>query len=165
MNPIINNDINSLSPTFRKKFDPFRSEVKQKYPTAAVFETIRSQERQNWLYAQGRTRPWTIVTRTKTSNHAKGNAVDIVFTVNGQPKREWPYGDLIEIANRYEIRNLQPKETCHFEDNGKPYNYISEFERQCRSDVLAANSKLYDATLDPVLQTQLHKTSNYIRAK
>lgn len=57
MTPPINNDINSLSVEFRKRFDPFRKEVLQKYPNAVVFECRRSQERQNWLYAQGRTRP------------------------------------------------------------------------------------------------------------
>jgi peptidoglycan L-alanyl-D-glutamate endopeptidase CwlK len=80
------NDINRLSPAFRKKFDPRWAEVKAKYPNAHVFETLRTQERQDWLYAQGRTRPGKIVTRTKKSNHADGNAVDIVFLDrNGNP--------------------------------------------------------------------------------
>jgi len=48
----INNDINSLSPTFRKKFDPRRKEVKEKYPHAHVFETRRSKERQKRLYEE-----------------------------------------------------------------------------------------------------------------
>ena len=69
MIPPINNDINTLNPAFRKKFDLRWSEVIAKYPNAVVFETRRSQERQNWLYEQGRTRPGKIVTRTKTSNH------------------------------------------------------------------------------------------------
>lgn len=115
MTPPINNDINSLSPEFRKRFDPWWSEVTKKYPNAVVFETKRSQERQNRLYAQGRTRPWKIVTRTKTSNHKDWNAVDIVFRNAWKLERAWPYNDLIEIANKYWIRNLKPTETCHFE--------------------------------------------------
>ncbi|MDN4492721.1 M15 family metallopeptidase [Ureibacillus aquaedulcis] len=40
-------------------------------------ETYRSQERQNYLYAQGRTRPGQIVTWTKSSNHKARLAWDI----------------------------------------------------------------------------------------
>lgn len=49
-----------------------------------VLEGVRSQARQNELYAQGRARPGNIVTWTKTSNHFKnaktgyGHAVDLV---------------------------------------------------------------------------------------
>ena len=120
MIPPINNDINTLNPAFRKKFDLRWSEVIAKYPNAVVFETRRSQERQNWLYEQGRTRPGKIVTRTKTSNHKDWNAVDIVFRNNWKLERAGPYNDLIEIAKRYWIRNLAPKELCHFEDDGTP---------------------------------------------
>jgi len=44
-----------------------------------VEEGFRSQARQNWLYAQGRTRPGSIVTYKTgaTGNHPKGLAVDI----------------------------------------------------------------------------------------
>lgn len=118
MTPPINNSIDSLSIPFRKKFDLRWSEVIAKYPNAVVFEARRSQERQNWLYAQGRSRPGKIVTWTKNSNHKDGNAVDIVFRNNWILQRAWPYNDLIEIAQRYWIKNLAPKELCHFEDNG-----------------------------------------------
>ena len=82
MIPPINNSINSLSDNFRKKFDPWRVEVLKKYPNAVVFEARRSQERQKYLYAQGREKPYEnnhIVTRTMDSKHLSGDAVDIVF--------------------------------------------------------------------------------------
>lgn len=69
MIPPINNDINTLNPAFRKKFDPWRKEVLAKYPNAVIFEARRSQDRQDWLYAQGRSRPGKIVTWLKISNH------------------------------------------------------------------------------------------------
>lgn len=52
-----------------------------------VFEGYRSVERQQWLYAQGRTRPGNKVTNTPVpSYHGFGLAVDIVwFDVNGHP--------------------------------------------------------------------------------
>lgn len=121
MTPLINNDINSLSPSFRVKFNDWRAEVIVKYPNAVVFEARRSQERQNRLYAQWRTRPWKIVTRTLTSNHKDWNAVDIVFRNNWRLEWVWPYNDLIEMAKKYNIENLAPKELCHFQDNGIPY--------------------------------------------
>ena len=42
-----------------------------------ITETYRSQERQNYLYAQGRTRPGQIVTWTLVSNHKSRLAWDI----------------------------------------------------------------------------------------
>jgi len=114
----VNNNIDSLSPNFRKKFDLRRAEVISKYPNAVVFEARRSQERQNWLYSQGRSRPGKVVTWTRNSNHKDWNAVDIVFRNNWVLQRAWPYNDLIEMAKKYWIRNLAPKELCHFEDNG-----------------------------------------------
>ncbi len=42
-----------------------------------ITETYRSQERQNYLYAQGRTRPGQIVTWTLSSNHQSRLAWDI----------------------------------------------------------------------------------------
>lgn len=42
-----------------------------------ITETYRSQERQNYLYEQGRTRPGQIVTWTRSSNHKSRLAWDI----------------------------------------------------------------------------------------
>jgi len=41
-----------------------------------MFEGLRTQARQDWLYAQGRTRSGTIVTHAKVSNHSSGLAAD-----------------------------------------------------------------------------------------
>ncbi|MGE7910839.1 M15 family metallopeptidase [Lysinibacillus xylanilyticus] len=48
-----------------------------------ITETYRSQERQNYLYAQGRTRPGQVVTWTLKSNHSSRLAWDIAV---GPPK-------------------------------------------------------------------------------
>lgn len=42
-----------------------------------VIEGLRTQERQQQLYAQGRTAPGDIVTKTLDSKHCKGLAVDV----------------------------------------------------------------------------------------
>lgn len=115
-------DINLLDLGFKKKFDLRRSEVIKRYPNARVFESKRSKERQERLYSQWRTRPGKIVTNIKhIGMHWQGKAVDVVFLNDqNQPTRSWPYDDLIALAKKYNIKNLKPFETCHFEDNGKP---------------------------------------------
>lgn len=163
MTPPINNDINSLSVEFRKRFDPFRKEVLQKYPNAVVFECRRSQERQNWLYAQGRTRPWKIVTWTLNSNHKDWNAVDIVFRNNGKLEWIWPYNDLIAIAKKYWIMNLKPVETCHFQLDSsvkyptesktppilqKPTTAPADLEGVSPEDIININALIRDKIFD-----------------
>lgn len=115
-------DINLLEPGFKKKFDLWRTEVLKRYPNARVFESKRPQERQERLYSQWRTRPGKIITNIKhIGMHWLGKAVDVVFLNDkNQPTRSWPYDDLIALAKKYNIKNLKPFETCHFEDNGKP---------------------------------------------
>lgn len=146
MIPPINNDINTLNKNFRVKFDARWKEVTAKYPNAVVFEAQRSQERQNRLYAQGRTRPGNKVTWTLESNHKNGNAVDIVFRNNWKLERAGPYDDLIEMAKKYGIRNLKPKETCHFEDDWTPYNPEPRTIWTATEDMVA----LYDMQNDKI---------------
>ncbi len=127
-------DINLLDPGFKKKFNIWRTEVLKRYPNARVFESKRSKERQERLYGQWRTRPGKIVTNIKhIGMHWQGKAVDVVFlNEKNQPTRSWPYDDLITLAKQYNIKNLKPFETCHFEDNGKalslPYTIMLVFE-------------------------------------
>jgi peptidoglycan L-alanyl-D-glutamate endopeptidase CwlK len=45
---------------------------------STMSEGFRTQARQDWLYAQGRTRPGDIVTWTHNSDHSTGMAADIV---------------------------------------------------------------------------------------
>jgi D-alanyl-D-alanine dipeptidase len=80
--PVRNNDINSLSPSYRKKFDPFRKEVKALRPDAEIFEAKRSYERQLRLRNESNRREkqgLPRLTRTMKSRHLTGDAVDIVF--------------------------------------------------------------------------------------
>lgn len=49
-----------------------------------ITETYRTQERQEYLYEQGRSRPGQVVTWTKNSNHTKRNAFDIAKNVPGE---------------------------------------------------------------------------------
>lgn len=80
----VDNDMTHLYPPFATKVAltlyQVRNETKGKYAGIegwVLFEGYRSQARQNWLYAQGRTRPGAVVTHKQVSNHTSGLAADI----------------------------------------------------------------------------------------
>jgi len=119
---MIDKDINRLQSNFKLKVIDFLQEAKDKWFDIIIFEWLRSKARQASLYAQGRSKPWNKVTWTLLSNHLTGNAVDIVFKDSKwTPSWNWDYDSLIEIAKKYWIRNLKPKETAHFEDDWTIY--------------------------------------------
>lgn len=60
-----------------------------------ITETYRSQERQNYLYAQGRTRPGQIVTWTLSSNHKSRLAWDIAV---GPPQSLYDVNTLTRVG-------------------------------------------------------------------
>ncbi|MFJ8458420.1 M15 family metallopeptidase [Lysinibacillus xylanilyticus] len=60
-----------------------------------ITETYRSQERQNYLYAQGRTRPGQIVTWTLNSNHKSRLAWDIAV---GPPQSLYDVNTLNKVG-------------------------------------------------------------------
>lgn len=72
-----NRDIKSLQPLAQKACELFLNTCKERNIPVFITEAHRSQERQNYLYEQGRSRPGKIVTWTKTSNHTGGYAWDI----------------------------------------------------------------------------------------
>lgn len=160
-------DIELLSPNFKAKFKERWSEIIKLYPNAMVFETLRSKERQVRLYGIWRTHSMDRkpVTRTINSKHITGDAVDIVFKDSkGNPTRNWPYDQLIVIAKRYGIKNLKPKETCHFEDDGTLYKkqYNME-EKEGIRKCLEANGWMRNFTNDSDLKNKLHLCNDRIR--
>lgn len=86
-NPIkVCRDVNALLPAFRLALvlalEQANRETVGKFTNFyawVIFETYRSQTRQDYLYAQGRTRPGSIVTHTKHSRHTERDAADIVW--------------------------------------------------------------------------------------
>lgn len=77
---VANRDINALHPVAQKACRMFLAECKRQGVDIFITETYRSQERQNWLYAQGRTRPGQVVTWTLNSNHKSRLAWDIAVS-------------------------------------------------------------------------------------
>ena len=62
----------------------FLSECEKLGLKVRITETYRSQQRQNELYAQGRTAPGKVVTWTKKSRHTKRRAWDICQGIKGK---------------------------------------------------------------------------------
>jgi len=67
------------------------------------------------------------------------------------------------MAKKYGIKNLKPKETCHFEDDGTPYNPISQKEIEQVNKTLQENSNLWEATTNQIIKDQLKETNSKIR--
>lgn len=74
-----------LHQSFRTPFEQWLEAVRRAGYTLLVYETRRTHERQEYLYAQGRTRPGPIVTYTLDSAHLYGTAADMVPMVGGAP--------------------------------------------------------------------------------
>lgn len=126
----MNRDLNELTPTFKVKVEKFLSHCHMLGLPIFITEGYRSQERQNELYAQGRTSSGNVVTWTKNSLHTKRIAVDIAF--DGEelyPNDMNVWKKVIEIAKGYKIDNgytLWGKDIIHFQDDGQPLQDIEQ---------------------------------------
>ncbi|MGH7620057.1 MAG: hypothetical protein ACREPM_22815 [Gemmatimonadaceae bacterium] len=78
-----------------------------------VAETVRSQTRQDALFAQGRTEPGNIVTWTQSSKHTQGRAVDLVLD-NGTAAPD-AYASLQRIAGEEGLHTLGARDPGHLE--------------------------------------------------
>ena len=77
-------DIAELTPTAQKACGLFLQRCKEKGLPVYITETYRPQERQDELYAQGRTKPGKVVTWTKNSRHKSRRAWDICKLTGGK---------------------------------------------------------------------------------
>lgn len=77
-------NISELNPEAQFACNLFLKECEKQGLKVLITETYRSQERQNYLYSQGRTNQNKIVTWTKHSRHTSRRAWDICQNVKGQ---------------------------------------------------------------------------------
>jgi len=104
------------------KVAAFLQECKERGLDCHVFESYRSQERQNKLYRQGRQDKGNIVTWTDKSRHTQREAVDMAFGGEGEWTWEGDWDKMIEIASHYGLESLAPREMAHLQDDGKEFN-------------------------------------------
>lgn len=77
-------DIYALLPNAQIACNTFLKECEKQGLKVRITETYRSQERQNELYAQGRTKPGNKVTWTLNSRHTSRRAWDICQNIKGK---------------------------------------------------------------------------------
>ena len=127
-------DICELHPTAQIACKAFLTECEKLGLKVRITETYRSQERQNELYAQGRTKPGNKVTWTLNSRHTTRRAWDICQNIKG---REYDastgfFEKCGEVAKRLGITwggNWKTPDRPHFEVSEKwelPEGYAEE---------------------------------------
>jgi RHS repeat-associated protein len=95
--------IQSLHPAIRMKATEFvkQANVELEGTTIRIAQGFRTYEEQDAIYAQGRTTPGVIVTKSKggESNHNFGLAFDIVGITNGKADYNLDYKTLTEVGS------------------------------------------------------------------
>ena len=79
----------------------------------SVVETTRSQERQDALFAQGRTAPGPVVTWTRHSQHTLGRAADVM--IDGGWDDTSAFAQLQQVAREEGLHTLGMKDPGHLE--------------------------------------------------
>lgn len=116
--------MNLLTRWTKIKMEAFKWFCREQWLDVVEFETLRSIERQKYLYAIGRTidkdkRP---ITWTMNSKHLTGEAVDFVFYTGWNENnitRKWDWNKFIRFSKYFGLDSLSPTEQCHVQDNGK----------------------------------------------
>ncbi len=103
-----------LDPEFRTRLARVVERMRSEHGhEVKVVETLRPQERQDFLFEQGRTRPGPVVTWTRSSNHTLGRAADVM--IDGTYENAKGYAHLAQIASEEGLRTLGPKDPGHVE--------------------------------------------------
>ena len=109
-----NRALTDLNAGLRNRVDRVISRMREEYGhEVTVVETGRSQERQDWLYEQGRTRSGRVVTWTRDSAHTRGEAVDVM--IDGSYSDALGFSRLQQIAREEGLRTLGMKDPGHLE--------------------------------------------------
>lgn len=110
----VQKDLATLTPEFRDRLRRVMDRMRREHGhDVTVVETVRSQARQDALYAQGRTTPGNVVTWTKSSKHAHGQAADVI--VDGLWQNPAGYAHLADIAKQEGLRTLGARDPGHVE--------------------------------------------------
>lgn len=110
----VHKEMTGLAPELRARLERVIDRMEQEYGyTVQVVETTRSQERQDALYAQGRTTPGEVVTWTRNSKHLGGNAADVV--IDGGYGNAAGFERLARVARQEGLRTLWPRDPGHIE--------------------------------------------------
>ena len=107
-------DIRTLVPELQGRMERVIDRMKAEYGhDVSIVETARTQERQDYLYEQGRTRPGQVVTWTRDSAHTRGQAADVI--VDGKWNNPEGFARLQRIAREEGLRTLGVRDPGHLE--------------------------------------------------
>ncbi len=110
----IRRELTSLRPEFRDRLEQLIDRMQREFGyTVEVVETVRSQTRQDALFAQGRTAPGPVVTWTRTSPHQEARAADVM--IDGGYDNSEAFARLARIAKEAGLRTLWPRDPGHIE--------------------------------------------------
>jgi hypothetical protein len=110
-------DVAGLAPEFRARLERIVDRMRDEFGhDVQVVETVRSGERQDHLYAQGRTTPGPIVTWTTNSAHESGEAADVI--IDGKWNHPVAYARLHAIAAEEGVKTLGMRDPGHLELRG-----------------------------------------------
>ena len=154
-------DISELTPNAQKACKMFLTECESQGLKVRITETYRSQERQNYLYEQGRTRKGNVVTWTKHSRHTSRRAWDICKNVKGQEYSDKKFfakcGKIAKNLNITWGGTWKQADTPHFEIS-ENWNINKEDDEMTQEEKTKFN-KLVDEVND--LKSQV----NHINSK
>lgn len=109
-----NRDIERLDPAFRERLERVIERMREEYGhEVRLVEGVRTWERQELLFRQGRDRPGPVVTWTRNSRHLHGLAADLL--VDGTYDHPVGYARLAQIAREEGLRTLGPRDAGHVE--------------------------------------------------
>lgn len=155
-------DISALSPLAQKACNLFLKECKEAGLNVLITETHRSQARQDYLYAQGRTRPGQVVTWTKNSRHTSKMAWDICKNVRGQEYSDAKFFEQCgKIAKKLGITwggTWKTPDRPHFEIDSK-WKYEEEEEVKVEKDKIIVDGK------EHTVQMIRHEGVTYIKTR
>lgn len=110
----IDTSLDRLDPEFRRRLERVMERMRNEYGhEVRLVEGFRDAARQEYLYAQGRTRPGPIVTWTLDSAHQHGRAADLL--VDGRYDNPEGYARLAQVAREEGLRTLGPVDAGHVE--------------------------------------------------
>lgn len=117
--PAQQRSLDLLRPDFRKRLEAWLkvARVAAAPMTIGVHETLRSAERQAWLWEQGRSRPGQKVTWTRHSKHQDGVAADFHLIKDGRAVWDAPVYEALHRAvppENFGLRTL-PGDLVHLE--------------------------------------------------
>lgn len=115
-----NRDMRLLSPWFAERVLKAIAKCEAAGIPIQPFECWRAPERQDWLYAQGRTREGKVVTKAKAweSWHQLGLAQDCAKLVNGVWSWDFDPAKIKPYFLAEGLESLAPFEQCHFQMTG-----------------------------------------------